>query len=287
VSHRALAARARSSLPAALLLAAVPLSAGPAPPEGGPAPAGAPAAVGERPEGRTADQTFLRDQAVLLRGGGQTLELDLDYQRSEPVLGSARVLSVQAAYRVGVANDVQLSARLPWRTQRIAGPAGERLDDRSAFGDLSLGLFAVALRERAGRPNVVVSLDGVAPTGPGDAGVGGGLAFTKSHDPVVLFCGASYLYGLRTNTDNPGRALARHNVGLNLGYAFAVNESVALTGQVAGSIRSVRAGREQYRLRLGVTYLVTPRLFVEPTVSASLGTAAPDVTFGLSIPWTP
>lgn len=276
------ARRARLAFLAALLL----LAPGTAPAQSSPTPAGPPAAVGERPEARTADQTFLRDQAVLLPRGGQTLELDLDYLRSEPVLGSAWKLSAQAAYRLGVANDLQASVRVPWRTQQIVGPTGETLDSRSGLGDLSLGLFGVALREGAGRPNLVWSLDGVAPTGPGDAGVGAGLAATKSHDPVVLFCGVSYLYGLRTRPENLGRTLARHNVGFNVGYAFAVNEAVALSGQVAGSLRSLPVGREQYRLRLGVTYLLTPRLFVEPTVSLALGTASPDVSFGLSLPWT-
>jgi hypothetical protein len=271
----------RPAFLAGLLLAATAAGAQPVPTPGTSA---ATPAVGERPEGRTADQAFLRDQAVLLPRGGQTLELALDYTRSEPVLGSLRAGSAQLAYRLGIANDVQATVRLPWRAQRIVEPGGQ-VDSRTTWADLSLGLFGVAVRERAGRPNLVWSLDGVVPTGPGDAGVGGGLALTKSHDPVVLFCGASYLYGLRVGPDNPVRTLARHNVGLNFGYAFAVNEAVALTGQVAGSLRSTSSGREQYRLRLGVTYLLTTRLFVEPTVAVGLGGPSPDVTFGLSLPW--
>lgn len=108
---------------------------------------------------------------------------------------------------------------------------------------------------------------------------------------MVLFVGASWMYGLRIDAANPDRALARHNVGFQLGYAFAVNESVALGGRILGSFRNLGAGpsgfrppREQYRLQLGLTYLVTRRVFAEPTVTVGLGTAAPDVVFGLSLP---
>jgi hypothetical protein len=117
------------------------------------------------------------------------------------------------------------------------------------------------------------------------------VALTRSYDPVVLFVGASWMYGLRIDTANPDRALARHNLGFQLGYAFAVNESVALGGRILGSFRNLqetasgfRPPREQYRLQLGLTYLVTRRIFAEPTVTMGLGTAAPDVVFGLSLP---
>ena len=276
----------------ALLLLLLPAAA--AAQEAKPAPP-----VGEKPTAQTADQAFLRDQAVLLPAGRQTLELSAAYARGVLELGTSRVegtaAEAQLAWRVGVLDDVQVAARLPWRYRRVGvfDAGGDAAGTRHALGDLSLGLFAVALREGAGWPNLIVSLDGVLPTGPGESGAGGGLAATRSYDPVILFCGVSYLHGFAPRPGDAGRTLARHNVGFNAGAAFAMNESVAVTGQLVGTVRNEAAGagavrpqREQYRIQLGVTLLVTPRLFVEPTVAVAVGTASPDLTLGLSVPWT-
>jgi len=289
--------RARRALRLGLLALLLPL----APPaaRGAEEPPGKPAApVGEKPTAQTADQAFLRDQALLVSRGRMTLELGLGYARAERDQALARAeqtaATAEVAWRVGLADELQLSARLPWRYQRTAvfaaDPAPASPITRARLGDVSLGLFAAVLREGARSPNLVLTLDGVVPSGPGESALGGGIAITRSYDPVILFCGAGYLYGFRARPDDQ---LARHNVGFNAGVAFAMNESVAVTGQVVGSIRNfaappggVRPLREQYRLQLGVTLLVTPRLFVEPSVGVGVGTAAPDVTFGLNLPWS-
>ncbi|HEY6106263.1 MAG TPA: transporter, partial [Anaeromyxobacteraceae bacterium] len=267
----------------------------------GEGPRGAPPAVGEKPSGQTAEEVALRDQAVLLRGGGVTLELGAWYARGERDFGVGQLQQSVAvgelAVRVGLVDDVQLSARVPWRYRHAVlvvpgDPAAPTSSDtHRGFGDLALGLFAVALHEGAGRPNLIFSLEGIAPTGPGDAGVGTGLSLTRSYDPVILFAGVSWMYGLRIDPHDPDRALAQHNVGFHAGYAFAVNESVALGGRLIGTFRNYgatpsgfRPSREQYRLQLGLTYLVIRQVFAEPTVTIGLGGASPDVVFGLSLP---
>lgn len=259
-------------------------------------PAQPPQPVGERPTAKTADQAFLRDQALLVTRGGMTLELALAYGRGERDLGLVRieqaVATAELAWRVGLLDDVQLSARLPWRYRRsgLFDQAGASTATEAALGDVAVGLLAAVLREGAHHPNVVLTLDGVVPSGAGESAVGGGVALTRSYDPVILFCAASYLHGFRAR---PGDQLARHNVGFTAGVAFAMNESVAVTGQVVGAVRSRTAApgeprplREVYRVQAGVTLLVTPRLFVEPTVAVGVGTAAPDVVLGLNVPWS-
>lgn len=277
-------------------------AAAPRPAERGRGSPGTPA-VGEKPAAQTADQVALRDQGVFLRGGRLGLELIGSWSRAERDFGLARiehsVAAAELAVRYGLVNDLQVSARMPWRYRRDVGSGPDPLDPgrigfrdtHQGFGDLSLGIVGVALREAVGRPAVVLSLEGVVPTGPGDAGAGGGIALVKSYDPVILFGGASGMYGLSTDVNDADRALAQYNFGFNLGYAFAVNESVALNGQVMGVFRNYRATasgsrppREQYRLQVGVTYLVTRRLFLEPTVTVGLGGASPDLVLGLSIP---
>jgi hypothetical protein len=250
--------------------------------------------VGEKPAATTAERVALRDQGVLLQRNRLTVELALAYGRAERDFGitqlQQQVASTELAVRYGVWRDVQLSVRLPWSYRRVASFNPDASDHRSSFGDASVGLFGVAVREGVGRPNVILSADGVVPTGPGDAALGGGVSLTKSYDPVILFAGASYLYGLSTNVASLDRSLAEHNVGFNLGLAFAVNESVALGAQLAGTNRSYPAARtgfrsrEQYRLQLGVTLLVTRRLFIEPIVATAVGSGSPDLTLGVSVP---
>ena len=252
--------------------------------------------VGERPTAKTADQAFLRDQALLVSRGGMTLELGLAYGRGEREQLGVRfdqtAASAELALRYGLLDDVQLSVRAPWRYNRVGtfDSSGALARTQAGFGDGTVSLLAAVLREGAHHPNLVLTLDGVVPSGPGESAAGAGLAVTRSYDPVILFCAASYLYGFRAR---PGDLLARHNVGFTAGVAFAMNESVAVTGQVVGAVRNLAAVpgaprplREQYRIQVGTTLLVTPRLFVEPTVAVGVGTNSPDAVFGLNVPWS-
>lgn len=254
--------------------------------------------IGERPTARTAEEVALRDSAVLLRAGQSTAELGVSYSRADktflPTLRTEQnTTTASLSLRHGLRDNLQLSASLPYRYQRTAAFSPEPTSDHSSrFGDLSLGLLGVAFHEASGRPTLIWNISAIAPTGPGDAAIGAGLSVTKSLDPVVLFAGANYLHGLRTDVNDPFRSLAKHNLSFNAGYAFAVNDSVAFSGQLIGSYRTheptrsgVRLPREQYQLQLGLTYLVASGLYVEPTVAFGLGTSTPDFSLGISIPY--
>jgi hypothetical protein len=197
---------------------------------------------------------------------------------------------------------LQATARLPWsyrqnKTQAaVAGspvPQSDSSDDRY-FGDLSLSLLGVGTREAMGRPNVIWTLDTVVPTGPGDRGVGGGAIVSKSYDPLVLFGGLSYLRGFSLDESKSRRMLGKNNWRATLGYAYAVNDSLALNGSLASTYRSpastapgtVPPSRERHQLQLGMTWMLGRGLFVEPAVAIGVGGAAPDVTLSLNIPYT-
>lgn len=267
------------------------------------AAAGAPAAappqsVGERPAARTAEEVALRDSALLLRKGQSALEFGLSYARAEktflPTLRTEQsTATASLSIRHGLRDNLQLSASLPYRTQRTTLYAPDRLSTHSnQLGDAALGLLGVALRENSGRPALIWSLSAIAPTGPGDAGIGAGASLTRSLDPVVLFASMNYLYGIRTDINDPDRNLAKHNLAYNAGFAFAANDSVAFAAQLIGSRRNygrndsgIWLPREQHQLQLGLTYLLSPGLYVEPTVAFGLGSSTPDVTLGINIPY--
>jgi excisionase family DNA binding protein len=269
--------------------------------------AAAPPTVGERPAAPTAEEVALRDQRVLLKRGAATIELGASYTHSEQTaFPVARVEqqtgTASATLRYGLIDDLQLTLRVPrvWRrtstfvSDVTAGTFSTSVASDSFNGDASVSLLGVALHEAAGLPNIIVSLDAVVPYGTGDQAVGGGVVFSKSYDPAVIFAGLSYLNGTHIDPTDPRRALAKRNAGLNLGYTYALNDSLALSAIFFGLYRnagstdgvSIPPPRERYQLQLGLTWMLARGLFIEPAVAMRLGGEGPDMTFSLNIPYS-
>lgn len=273
-----------------------------------PAPAGTPPApVGAPRTAPTAEEIALRDQGALLRRGALTLDLGVSYARSErtifPIVRTEeRTLAGGAAVRYGVRDGVQVTARLQRISRRsstftdasLSGTTAPQTVSDAFFGDATLSVLAVAAREAVGRPNIIASVDAVLPTGPGDRGLGGGVVLSKSYDPAVLFAGLSYLHGFAVDAGDPRRSLATHNFGVNLGTTYALNDSLALSTSLVGTLRDARStdgvalrpARERYQLQLGMTWMLATGLFVEPLVALRVGGEAPDVTFSLNVPYS-
>jgi excisionase family DNA binding protein len=264
-----------------------------------------PEPVGEKPQARRAEEIALRDQGVLLPAGRATVEAGLSYARAERQnFGLLRVeqntAAANLAFRYGIRDELQVSLRLPATYRRLTTDVAAALgtserSNESYAGDLTASLLGVVARERSGRPNVIVSVDAVLPTGPGDRGLGAGVVLSKSFDPVVLFAGASYLHGFGVSDADPRRVLARRNAGFNFGYAYALNDSVALSGAFSGTYRTTPRGvgserfgpsRESYQLQFGATMQIGPGLFLEPTVGVGVGGSAPDLTLSVNLPYT-
>ncbi|PYT31962.1 MAG: hypothetical protein DMG57_03585 [Acidobacteria bacterium] len=264
-----------------------------------------PPTVGERPSTPTTEEIALRDQRVLLRRGAATIDFGLSYGRSEltlfPVVrAEEKDVGISGTLRYGLVDDLQLTMRVPaiWRRTTtfadatLSGTNSPRIAKTPAgvAGDGSISLLGVAWREAVGRPTIVWSLDGVVPTGAGDRGVGGGFVLSKSYDPAVLFAGLTYLYGLRVNPSDSRWSLAKHNYGFQVGYTYAVNETLALSTAFLGTYRNSRSPdgvaipppREYYALQLGTTWLLARGLFMEPAVAMRLGGDNPGLTVSLN-----
>lgn len=266
-----------------------------------------PPTVGERPTAPTAEEIALRDQGILLKRGATTVDFGVSYSRSERtsfpfIRVEERTVAANAALRYGLLNGLQVTLRVPavWRRAKIftdatlSGTTSPRVTRDKFVGDASVSLLGVAVREAAGRPNVIWSVDGVVATGPGDRGLGGGLVLSKSYDPVVIFAGLSYLHGSSVDPADSRRSLAKTNIGLSLGYTYALNDSLALNTVFVGTYRnaqspdniSIPPPRERYQLQLGMTWLLARGLFVEPAVAMRLGGESPDLTISLNVPYS-
>jgi excisionase family DNA binding protein len=261
--------------------------------------------VGESPATPTTEDIALRDQRVLLGRGAASFEIGGSYGRSEQtLLPVVRVeendLGVSGTLRYGLGKDLQVTMRLPATWRRITTFADASITGRtspsvttspvSMAGDGSLSLLGVASREAVGRPTVVWSIDSVLPTGAGQRAVGGGLVFSKSYDPAVLFAGVNYLYGLRVNPSDPRWSLSRNNFGFQVGYTYAVNDTLALSTAFLGTYRNSRSpdgisiapAKQYYALQVGTTWMVTRGLFMEPAVALGLGADNPGLTVSFS-----
>ena len=266
-----------------------------------------PPTVGERPTAATAEEVALRDQRALLKRGAVTVDLGVSYSYSEQsffpfVRQERRSLAVNTALRYGLIDDMQVTLRLPAASSRIktftlgttGGASTQSAASEASTGDVTLSLRGVALREAVGRPNVIWSIDTVLPSGPGDRGLGAGLVVSKSYDPAVIFAGLNYLRGLALDPADPRRLLPRHNLGLSMGYTYAVNDALALSSVFASSFRSATstaggsfpAPRERHQIQFGMTWLLARGLFVEPAVAMRLGGEHPDLAVSLNLAYT-
>ena len=264
-----------------------------------------PPTVGERPATPTTEEVALRDQRVLLGRGAATIDFGASYGRSEhsifPVVRAEdKAVGMNATLRYGLVDDLQLTMRVPttWRRTTtysdatISGSSSPRVTNtpEGMAGDASISLLGVAAREAVGRPTILWSIDGVVPTGGGDRGIGGGLVVSKSYDPAVLFAGVTYLYGLRTNPSDARWSLAKHNYGIQAGYTYAVNDTLALSTAFLGTYRnsrsadgiSIPSSRENYALSLGTTWLLARGLFMEPSVAMGIGGDNPGLTLSIN-----
>ena len=258
--------------------------------------------VGERPSTPTTEEIALRDQRVVLNRGVATIDFDTAYAHSQQSLMSAARVEQSAfgasgTLRYGLAKELQITARFPVVWNRTAsfispgnGTAGSATTLHDGYaGDSSLSLLGIGLHESAHKPTLVWSLDGVVPSGPGGSAVGGGLVVSKSYDPVVLFAGANYLYGVSIHPEDPRSSLAKQNIGIQVGYTYALNENLALNTALVGVYRNLSPSginalmppRETYALQLGMTWLLAHNLFVEPGVALNLG-GDPGVTLSLN-----
>jgi excisionase family DNA binding protein len=268
------------------------------------APAATPT-VGERPSTPTSEEVALRDQRVLLPKGAATLDFGASYGRTEhslfPVVRTEdKAVSMNATLRYSLIDDLQLTARVPttWRRTTtfsdatVSGTTSARtaITPGGFTGDASISLLGVASHEGVGRPTIVWTVNGVLPTGGSDRGLGGGLVFSKSYDPAVLFAGLTYVYGFHTGNQDVISSLARHNFGAQVGYAYAINDTLALTTSFGGTYRDTRsidgtsipAARENYALQLGTTWLLSKDLFMEPSVAIGIGSDNPGLTLSLN-----
>jgi excisionase family DNA binding protein len=283
-----------------------------------------PAPIGEPPELETAEEVSLRDQQILLRPGDLVVEPSLFYTRSDSRLLSislglptsevldldSRSTSSSITARYGLLHETELLAAFSYeRERRRAQFSGEGVgEDTDELRFLSLGLRRTLLHERSGFPSLVLSLGSDVPIANTSPAVSTGIAGVSSLDPIILFGGIQYRRAFARAFDDAALLEHDHNIAATFGYAFALNDELTLNMSLLGVFGSAttfhgRFGasrtelpvgtdseielerREEYYLRVGMTRMLAPGRYVEPTVSFLLNGNESKVTFGINLPW--
>ncbi|MGH8503077.1 MAG: helix-turn-helix domain-containing protein [Gammaproteobacteria bacterium] len=272
----------------------------------------APDTIGEKPDLRTSEEVFLRDQ-LLLEPRTLTLELGLSYARNDqrdfvfaiPPPGAplpAREQEIDSfttifTARYGLPGGYQLFSSLPISYQESATffAGNQQIDSgsRTDLRALNLGVRRTVMREAAGRPEVILSADGAVPTGDSSWGVGGSVALVKTVDPVFLFGNLGYRHTFSRDFDDLLLLESEDTFTTSFGYGLRLNDtlsiSTAFSGRFTGDTEFDRVtlrSREQYSLRFGLTSILTKNLSVEPSVSFNLAGTSPNVTVGINLPYT-
>jgi excisionase family DNA binding protein len=288
--------------------------AGPADTEAGTPPSsGAPTegegeTIGEAPEGETAEDVFLRSERVLLGPGDVALDFGQFYSESDvhsfAALGGGTVLatleqealitSFQA--RVGVGRETELfvgTAYVDQDTDLFFGNESIASSGVSELGDVVLGVRHTLMKERAGRPNIIGTLGVDIPTGDSSRAIRGGLALVKSVDPVALFASINYMHVDTEEFENMSLLEAEERIDLTLGYALALNDTLALSMALSGAFTSATRfpnaelrRQDGYSLRFGLTSWLARRVYIEPSVSFNLSGPSEGFAFGIAVPYT-
>jgi hypothetical protein len=264
--------------------------------------------IGEAPEDRAADDIFLRGQRVLLGAGDVVFDVGQFYSRSDTLqlaiagdvlqlaTQEVSVLTTVVVGRVGVWNETELYAGGSFHhleTRIVTAAADLAADGRNLAGDLVMGVRRTLLREAAGRPDIIASVDAVIPTDDGRSyALGGGVSLVKSIDPVVLFASGSYGHGFRRIVPDGSPLAPRDSFAVSLGYGLALNDTVAISTAASGVFtrasvfENIRAGQsESFSVRFALTSALTRGLYIEPSITVGLSGPGQSFTMGVTLPF--
>jgi hypothetical protein len=271
-----------------------------------------PKTIGQKPEDEEdIRKIFLRQNSVLLRPRQAEFEGGFSYLGNQSVSSVAnfkfRQFQIPLTLRIGLLDQIEVFVALPfaYAQQELSFADSSTSKDKTGIGDASAGLNFEIFRESARWPEIITVVRVKAPTGDLPQAVGlslgaghwagaVGLQFIKTADPVVLFWGLQYTHEFAarhffndaTHNIQPGET-----IGYNFGLGFAVNENVSLSAQVSGSYQwetqadgKIISGSssEPVSLRSALTYRLSKRTFIEPSITIGLNNDTPNFIIGLS-----
>ena len=265
------------------------------------------APVGEAPDEQNAEDILLRGQRVLLARGSVVIDLGQVYSRSDDnsLVAVDGAIALATSTRelfatllvgwIGLFEETELFASTTFRVQRgeqILGGLDLASSRDEGIGDVQLGVRRTLLREGAGRPDVVLTVDSLVPTGDTPYGAGAGLVLVKSVDPVVLFANVSYRRLFNRDAVARAASYAEHAWGISMGYGLGLNDTLAISMAVSSAfagdtmLDDTRSqGANVFGARFGLTSWLARGLYIEPSVSFALNGPGNSFAFAVTLPY--
>jgi hypothetical protein len=278
-----------------------------------PAPAQQQKPIGRKPPEETdIRKIFLRQSAVLLRPGQLEVEAAPGYLRDQSVSpflnAKLRQFRMPLSARIGLfpRGEGYVTVPVAYVHRELAFAESAVTHRESGLGDAAAGLNFEIAAETARRPDIIASVSVSAPSGskPDEEGLslgsghweaGFGVQFIKTVDPVALFGGVSFthLFDARYYLNDGVHAVdPGMTAGYNFGFGFAVNENISLSAQLAGNYQSASradgkkvfgSSREPLSLRSALTYRLSGKTYIEPSLTIGLDDDTPDFILGISL----
>ncbi|WP_187276554.1 helix-turn-helix domain-containing protein [Parahaliea maris] len=266
--------------------------------------------IGEAPQERSAGDIFLRGQRVLLRPGDVTLDFGSFYSQSSAQqlvqiddgialadLESEGLTGLLLA-RYGLFEETEIFLSTSWSDQDTKLRVADQTiasDNRSELGDFRLGLRRTLLTETVGRPDIILTLNGRIPSDSDHSSyaLGAGLGVVKSIDPVVLFANLHYRHTYSDDFEDITRLEPENRLDLNLGYAFAINDTLSLNTTLSGLFidetrfdNATLLSDELFSLQFSMTSWLAEGLYIEPAVGFRLNGPGKGFFIGMTLPYT-
>ncbi len=264
--------------------------------------------LGTAPEGQSASEVFLRDQRILLDPNELVVDFGLFYARSDQLIlganGDIPLLGLVETDRLGgvvvarysIGRDTEIFANTSYQDSRTAiivnGRPFENESTRD-FGDVGFGIRRTLVHETVNLPDVIFTIEGSVPTGDSSYTLGTGVTFVKSFDPSVLYGSINYRHVFSRDFMDVTKLQARERLDAELGYAFALNDSIILNSAISGAFNAESVFENAFirqssifTLRTGFTARISRNLFVQPSVSYQLNGPGNAVTFGINFPYS-
>lgn len=268
--------------------------------------------IGQKPEDEEdIRKIFLRQNSVLLRPRQVEIEGGLSYLGNQSISSAAnfkfRQFQLPLTLRIGLLDRIEGNVALPFAfaQQELSFAASSTKKDKFGIGDATGGLNFDIYRENARWPEIITTVRITGPTGdqPQEGGLSlgsghwagtVGLQFIRTADPVVLFWGFQYTHQFAARhfyNDGDHDVQPGETIGYNFGLGFAVNENVSLSAQVSGGYQWETqsdgttvsgSSSEPVSLRMALTYRISKKSYIEPSLNIGLNNDTANFIIGLS-----
>lgn len=248
--------------------------------------------IGVQEKIKKAYELYLQDQSVTLSKKSWRIGFDVSYISNEKSFlftqQESRLVQGGVSVNYGLTNRIELFGRVPivyenYTFRDVLSSEKQNLSGAN-LGNITLGANVTLFRFYNG-PTITWQTAFLTPTYTGKflnskSAISTGLTIYQDFDPAFLYGGLS---GTKTIEGNQFDGFSYH-----AGFGFSLNHRLALGTEINGGYnfgRQIFLGNREFAQLTGrVTFVLSQKNLIQPSVSFGLNENTPD--FGLGMQWT-